>query len=134
MTIYLIAPLKGEAFAAGQELLTVDRYPPNVRLVDFRRPGEYHRCGYAENDCADGIRADGVRRLCVTKASAISGWAQAVAVADRCKYATDSPDYLAYPCGVADCEKCCRDEEEFDRIHQVPDVPVVVKRKEVPGE
>ncbi len=25
---------------------------------------------------------------------------------DKCKYATTSPDYLAYPCGTADCDYC----------------------------
>lgn len=31
---------------------------------------------------------------------------------DRCKYAVDDEDYVAYPCGVADCGYCDNGPEE----------------------
>lgn len=79
MTIYLIQPVKdAPPFEVGQQLLVMDLFPRNVRLVEVRAVGQYQACGYAENDCADGIRADGVKRLRVAKVGPISGCAQAV--------------------------------------------------------
>lgn len=87
MTIYGIAPVKGKSFKVGDELLVMDMFPENVRLVQFRRANmlsehgdRYSIVGYAENDCAQGIRQDRVRRLMVRKVSKVSGLAQAVAV------------------------------------------------------
>lgn len=78
MTIYSLQPIKGHEFRTGEELLVVDLFPPNVRLVMLRYAAVYVYHGFVEGDGAEGIRASGVRRLKVLDVSEVSGWAKAV--------------------------------------------------------
>lgn len=77
--IYSVQPVNGHELKPGDDLLVVDLFPPNVRLVMLRYRAVYVHHAFVEGDGAEDIRRRGVLRLKIIEVGQISGWGKAVA-------------------------------------------------------